>query len=83
MQGLAGILKVAPEHQKAVQPAVELIKAQVMEIEELRGALMHVHAELSSIVDGLQDEELEVIKAYGFQPEVPPRLHGPWREQLP
>ena len=63
VQGLAGILKVAPEHQKAVQPAVELIKAQVMEIEELRGALMHVHAELSSIVDGLQDEELEVIKA--------------------
>ena len=34
-----------------------------MEIEELRGALMHVHAELSSIFDDLQDEELEVIKA--------------------
>ena len=42
---------------------MELIKAQVMEIEELRGALMHVHAELSGIVGGLEDEELEVIKA--------------------
>ena len=42
---------------------MELMKAQVMEIEKLRGALMHVHSELSGIAGGLGDEELEVIKA--------------------
>jgi hypothetical protein len=57
------ILKVSPEHQKAVQPAVDIIKQQVMEIEQLREALVHVHTELSGIVDGLDDEELMVIKA--------------------
>ena len=49
--GLMGILKVSPEHQKAVQPAVDLINQQVMEIEQLREALVHVHTELSGIVD--------------------------------
>ena len=45
------IRKVSPEHQKAVQPAVDLINQQVMEIEQLREALVHVHTELSGIVD--------------------------------
>ena len=58
-----GILKVSPEHQKAVQTAVDFIKQQVMEIEQLRGALVHVHTELSGIMEGLDDEELLVIKA--------------------
>ena len=40
-----------------------LIKAHVMEIEGLRVALVRVHAELSGIVGGLEDEELKVIKA--------------------
>ena len=34
--GLMGILKVSPEHQKAVQPAVDLINQQGIEIEQLR-----------------------------------------------
>ena len=42
---------------------VELIKAQAVRIEELRVALMHVHAELSGIVGGLEGEELGVIKS--------------------
>ena len=46
-----------------MQPAVDLIKQQVMEIEQLREALVHVHTELSGIVDGLDEEELMVIKA--------------------
>ena len=63
VQGLVSILKVAPEHQKAVQPAVDLIRNQVMQIEELRGALADVRAELDFIVGGLGGEELEVITA--------------------
>ena len=60
---LVGILKVAPEHQRAVQPAVDLIQRQVMQIEELRGTLIDVRAELNFIVGGLGGEELEIITA--------------------
>jgi hypothetical protein len=58
---LAGILKVDPKHQRAVQPAVGLIKRQVMEIGRLREALLQVCAELRGIVGELKGEELKVI----------------------
>ena len=37
---------------------MDLIKQQVIEIEHLREALVHVHAELSGTMNGLGDEEL-------------------------
>ena len=46
-----------------MQPAVDLIKQQVMEIEQLRDALVHVHTGLSGTVDSLDDEEPMATKA--------------------
>ena len=40
LEDLAGILKVDPEHQNAVQPAMDLIKKKVIEIDRLREALL-------------------------------------------
>ena len=60
---LACILKVDPKHQRAVQPAVDLIKRQVMEIGRLREALLQVRTELRGIVGELKGEELKVIVA--------------------
>ena len=53
LEDLAGILKVDPEHQNAVQPAMDLIKKKVIEIDRLREALLKVGAELRGIVCGL------------------------------
>ena len=63
VEGLVGTLKVSPEHQKAIQPAVDLIKQQLIGIWQLREALVHVHTELGGIVDGLDDEEPMVTRA--------------------
>ena len=52
------ILKVFPEHQKAVQPAVGLINMQAIEIERLREALVHVGTGLSGIAYGLDGKVL-------------------------
>ena len=41
---LAGILKVDPKHQRAMQPAVNLIKRLAMEIGRLREAPLQVRA---------------------------------------
>ena len=62
VEGLMEILNVSLEHSKAVAPAVELIKMQVMQIEELKGALETVRTELSSMVDGLGSADVLVIK---------------------
>ena len=43
VEGLVGTLEAPPEHQKAIQPAVDLIKQQLMGIWQLREALVHVH----------------------------------------
>ena len=61
-----GILKTPPEYQKAVKPAVDLTNQQVVEIEQLREVLVHVHTMLCGIVDGLDDEGLMVIKALQY-----------------
>ena len=57
------ILNVSPEHSKTVAPVVELIKMQVMQIEELKGALETVRTELSSMVGGLGSADVLVIKS--------------------
>ena len=63
VEGLMGILKVSPEHSKAVAPAVDLIKKQVMQIEELKGVLEAVRTELSSMMGGLDSADVLVIKS--------------------
>ena len=56
VEGLIGILN-------DVAPAVELIKIQVMQIEELKGALETVRTELSSMVGDLGSADVLVIKS--------------------
>ena len=63
VEGLMEILNVSPEHSKAAAPAVELIKMQVMQIEELKGALETVRTELSSMVDGLGSADVLVVRS--------------------
>ena len=63
VEGLKGILKLSPEHSKAVAPAVDLIKKQVMQIEELKGVLEAVRTELSSMMGGLDSADVLVIKS--------------------
>ena len=57
------ILNVSPEHSNAAAAAVELIKMQVMQIEELKGALETDRTELSSMVGGLGSADVLVIKS--------------------
>ena len=63
VEGLMGILKVSPEHSKAVASTVDLLKEQVMKIEELKGVLEAVRTELSSMVGGLDSADVLVIKS--------------------
>ena len=63
VEGLMEILNVSPEHSKTVAPVVELIKMQVMQIEELKGALEAVRTELPSMVGGLGSADVPVIKS--------------------
>ena len=63
VEGLMGILKVSPEHSKAVASTVDLLKEQVMKIEELKGVLGAVRTELSSMVGGLDSADVLVIKS--------------------
>ena len=63
VEGLMDILNVSPENSKAAAPAVELIKMQVMQIEELKGALETARTELSSMVGGLGSADVLVIKS--------------------
>ena len=63
VEGLMGILKVSPEHSKAVASTVDLIKEQVMKIEELKGVLEAVRTELSSMMGGHDSADVLVIKS--------------------
>jgi|AntAceMinimDraft_5_1070358.scaffolds.fasta_scaffold19397_1 hypothetical protein len=63
VEDIMSIVKSDPEHAEKEQPVIELIVRQTMNIDLLKGALVHLCSELGGIVGDFKSEELVVISA--------------------